>query len=296
MAILLDRNTRLLVQGITGREGRFHTNLCREFGTTVVGGVTPGKGGSEVDGLPVFNTVEACVRATGANVSLVSVPAAGLLDAMMEAADAGIKIIVCIADGVPTNDMVTLKPFLAARGARLIGPNCPGVASPGERAKAGIMPNYIFRPGGVGVVSRSGTLTYEAVALLSQNGLGQSTAVGIGGDPVNGTSFIDVLRMFQDDPETTAIVMVGEIGGTAEEEAAQFIKEHVTKPVVAFIAGRSAPPGRRMGHAGAIISGGTGTAASKVAALEAAGATVVATHVEIGATMARLLKERGLSA
>ncbi len=296
MAILLDRSSRLIVQGITGREGRFHAALCKEFGTNVVGGVTPGRGGSDVDGMPVFNTVEQVVRETGANTSLISVPAAGVADAIMEAADAGIKLIVCFTDGVPTLDMVKVKPYLTARGARMIGPNCPGITSPGERAKAGIMPNYIFKPGGVGIVSRSGTLTYEAVAYLTQNGLGQSTAIGIGGDPVNGTGFVEVLGMFQNDPETKAIVMVGEIGGNAEETAAKFIKEYVTKPVVAFIAGRSAPPGRRMGHAGAIISGGTGTAADKIAALEAAGATVVTTHVDIGSTMARILKEKGIEA
>lgn len=296
MAILLDRSCRLVVQGITGREGSFHARVSREFGTEVVAGVTPGRGGAEVDGVPVFNTVEQAVRETGANTSLVSVPAAGVADAIVEAADAGIALIVCIADGVPTLDMVKVKPYLAKRGARLIGPNCPGVTSPGEQARVGIMPTYMFRPGGVGVVSRSGTLTYEAVALLTQNGLGQSTAVGIGGDPVNGTNFIEVLTMFEADPETKAIVLVGEIGGTAEEDAAAFIKEHVTKPVVAFIAGRSAPPGRRMGHAGAIISGGTGTAESKVAALERAGAVVVETHVKLGETMARVLRERGITA
>jgi succinyl-CoA synthetase alpha subunit len=270
--------------------------VSREFGTNVVGGVTPGRGGSDVDGVPVFNTVEQAVRETGANTSLVSVPAAGVADAIMEAADAGIALVVCIADGVPTLDMVKVKPFIAKRGARLIGPNCPGITSPGEKARVGIMPTYMFKPGGVGVVSRSGTLTYEAVALLTEQGLGQSTAIGIGGDPVNGTSFIEVLSEFQDDPQTTAIVMVGEIGGTAEEDAAAFIKENVTKPVVAFIAGRSAPPGRRMGHAGAIISGGTGTAESKVEALEAAGAVVVDAHVKLGAAMAQLLKERGIAA
>ncbi|GIW12547.1 MAG: succinate--CoA ligase [ADP-forming] subunit alpha [Dehalococcoidia bacterium] len=296
MAILLDRSCRLLVQGITGREGSFHARLSREFGTAVVAGVTPGRGGSAVDGVPVFNTVEAAVRETGANTSLVSVPAAGVADAILEAASAGIRLIVCIADGVPVLDMVKVKPSLAQHGARLIGPNCPGITSPGERARVGIMPTYMFRPGGVGIVSRSGTLTYEAVALLSASGLGQSTAVGIGGDPVPGTGFIDVLQLFQEDPETQAIVLVGEIGGTAEEEAAAYIKQHVTKPVVAFIAGRSAPPGRRMGHAGAIISGGSGSAEKKIRALEEAGCTVVETHVAIGETMARVWRDRGLGA
>lgn len=296
MAILLDRNSRLIVQGITGREGSFHALASRDFGTNVVGGVTPGRGGQNVEGMPVFNTVQQAVRETGANASLVSVPASGVADAIMEAAEAGIKLVVCIADGVPTLDMVKIKPYLQRMGSRLIGPNCPGLTSPGEKARAGIMPSDIFRPGGVGVVSRSGTLTYETVSLLTTNGLGQSTAIGIGGDPVNGTGFIDVLTMFQADPETKAIVFVGEIGGTAEEDAARFIKENVTKPVVAFIAGTSAPPGRRMGHAGAIISGGTGTAEAKIAALTDAGATVVKTHIEIGSTMARILKEKGIQA
>ncbi len=273
MSILVNRQTRLLVQGITGREGSFHTAQMVEYGTNVVGGVTPGAKGKMVAGVPVFNTVAEAVAETSANASILYVPARFAPDAIYEAVDAGIPLVVCITEGIPILDMVPVYAYVKAKGARLIGPNCPGVITPGE-AKAGIMPGYIHTPGPVGIVSRSGTLTYEVVDALSRAGLGQSTAVGIGGDPIIGTSFVDVLRLFQDDPQTEAIVMIGEIGGTDEEDAAAFIREHVTKPVIGFIAGRTAPPGKRMGHAGAIISGGTGTATEKIAALTAAGVKV----------------------
>jgi succinyl-CoA synthetase alpha subunit len=288
MSILVDRNTRVVVQGITGREGAFHAARCREYGTTVVGGVTPGKGGTTHDGFPVWNTVEEAVRAEGANCALIFVPPPAAADAIMEAAAAGLPLIVCITEGIPVADMVRAKHYLTGHRARLIGPNCPGLITPGQ-AKVGIMPGHIHRPGPVGVVSRSGTLTYEVVHQLTQRGLGQSTCVGIGGDPVNGTSFVDVLRLFNDDADTRAIMLIGEIGGTAEEEAAAYIEAHVDKPVVAFICGQTAPPGRRMGHAGAIIAGGTGTAAEKMRALEAAGATLVRSPADMGATVVKVL-------
>ncbi len=273
MSILVDKNTRLLVQGITGREGSFHTTQMVEYGTPVVAGVTPGKRGERVAGVPVFDTVADAVAETGANTSIIYVPAAFAPDAVYETVDAGIALVICITEGVPVNDMVPVYHYVRARGSRLIGPNCPGLITPGE-AKVGIMPGFIHKEGNVGLVSRSGTLTYEVVDALTKAGLGQSTAVGIGGDPVIGTSFVDVLRLFQDDPGTEAIVMIGEIGGSDEEDAARFVTEHVTKPMAGFIAGRTAPPGRRMGHAGAIISGGSGSAADKIAALEAANVRV----------------------
>ncbi len=280
MSILVDENTRLLVQGITGREGTFHTEQMLEYGTNVVAGVTPGKAGQEVHGVPVFNTVQEAVEATGANASVIYVPAKFSVDAIYEAVDNGIKLIVCITEGVPVNDMVAVYHHVKAKGAVLIGPNCPGVTTPGK-GKIGIMPGFIHAPGTVGVVSRSGTLTYEVVDALTKAGLGQSSVVGIGGDPIIGTAFIDVLEMFQNDPGTEAIVMIGEIGGDDEEVAAEFIKSHVTKPMAGFIAGRTAPPGKRMGHAGAIISGGSGTAAGKIEALEAAGVSVAERMSEI---------------
>jgi succinyl-CoA synthetase alpha subunit len=291
MSILVDRGTRVVVQGITGREGTFHALRCREYGTRIVGGVTPGKGGTVHEGFPVWNTVDEGVRAAGADCALIFVPPVAAADAVMEAADAGLPLVVCITEGIPVADMVRVKAFLAGRRTRLVGPNCPGVITPGQ-AKIGIMPGPIHREGPVGVVSRSGTLTYEVVHQLSQRGLGQSTCVGIGGDPVNGTSFVDVLRLFQEDPGTEAIMLIGEIGGTAEEEAAAFVREQVTKPVVGFICGQTAPPGRRMGHAGAIISGGRGTAAEKMRAMEAAGITTVRSPAEMGAAVARVLGRR----
>jgi succinyl-CoA synthetase alpha subunit len=273
MSILVDRSTRLLVQGITGREGEFHNRQMLEYGTQVVAGVTPGKGGMEVAGVPVFNTVKEAVETTGANTSIVYVPARFAPDAIYEAADAGISLIVCITEGIPTLDMIKVKAYLDQRGVRLIGPNCPGVITPGQ-TKVGIMPGHIHKLGSVGVVSRSGTLTYEVVYNLTTCGLGQSTCVGIGGDPILGCDFIDMLTLFEGDPATKSVVLIGEIGGTDEERAADFIASEMTKPVVAFVAGRTAPPGKRMGHAGAIIEGGTGTAAEKIAALEAAGVKV----------------------
>jgi succinyl-CoA synthetase alpha subunit len=288
MAILIDENTRLLVQGITGREGGFHARAAMEYGTKVVAGVTPGKGGSEADGVPVFNTVGEAVAKTGANVSIIFVPPPSAADAICEAADAGLPLVVAITEGIPTLDMVRVKQFLAGRKTRLIGPNCPGLISPGK-AKVGIMPARIHKPGHIGVVSRSGTLTYEAVGQLTALGIGQSTCVGIGGDPIIGTSFVDVLRLMNEDEETEGITLIGEIGGTAEEEAAAFIKAHVKKPVVGFIAGRTAPPGRRMGHAGAIISGGKGTAEDKIVALEAAGIHVAPSPALLGETLAKAL-------
>jgi succinyl-CoA synthetase alpha subunit len=291
MAILVDENTRLLVQGITGREGTFHTRQAVAYGTKVVAGVTPGKGGRAVDGIPVFNTVHEAVERTGANASVIFVPPAFAADSILEAADAGLPLVVAITEGIPTLDMVRVMRFLAGTKTRLIGPNCPGIISPGK-CKIGIMPGSIHLPGNVGVISRSGTLTYEAVGQLTALGIGQSTCIGIGGDPIIGTNFADALRLMNDDSETHGIVMIGEIGGTAEEEAAAYIKANVKKPVVGFIAGRTAPPGRRMGHAGAIISGGKGTAADKIAALQAAGITVAESPALIGETLARALREK----
>ena len=291
MAVLVNKDTKVIVQGITGREGSFHATQCKAYGTQVVGGVTPGKGGQEVEGIPVFNAVSEAVENTGADCSLIFVPPPFAADAIVEAADAGVKTIICITEGIPVNDMIPVKNYLKTYypDTVLIGPNCPGVITPDE-AKIGIMPGHIFKKGKVGLVSRSGTLTYEAAYQLTQRGIGQSTAVGIGGDPVPGTVFTDVLKWFQDDPETEAIVLIGEIGGTAEEEAAEFIKEYVNKPVVAYIAGVTAPPGKRMGHAGAIISGGKGTADEKYKALENAGAITVKNPSIIGETVEKALK------
>ena len=285
MAILIGTETRLVVQGLTGREGTFHARQAVEYGTTVVGGVTPGKGGTTHDGMPVFDTVESAVRDTGANVSVIFVPPAVAADAVMEAADAGVALIVCITEGIPTLDMMRALRFLDGRDSRLIGPNCPGLISVGQ-AKVGIIPGHICHEGRVGIVSKSGTLTYEAIHQLTLLELGQTTCIGIGGDPLIGTSFIDTLRLFEEDEATEAIVLIGEIGGTAEEDAAAFIRDHVRKPVVGFIAGQTAPPGRRMGHAGAIISGGKGTAAEKMAALSAAGVIVVRSPSDIGTAVA----------
>ena len=292
MSILVDENTRLSVQGITGREGTFHTQQAVAYGTKVVAGVTPGKGGSAVDGIPVFNTVQAAKDATGANASVIFVPPPFAADAILEAADAGLPLVVCITEGIPTLDMARVMNYLARTTTRLIGPNCPGIISPGK-CKIGIMPGHIHLRGNVGVVSRSGTLTYEAVGQLTALGIGQSTCIGIGGDPIIGTTFVDTLRLFNEDAETHGIVMIGEIGGTAEEEAAAFIKAQVKKPVVGFIAGRTAPPGRRMGHAGAIISGGKGTAADKIAALQSAGIAVAESPALIGETLKASLKGKG---
>jgi succinyl-CoA synthetase alpha subunit len=288
LAILVDKNTRLAVQGITGKEGSFHALQCREYGTNIVAGITPGKGGTVHEGTPVFNTVEEAVEKEGANASVIFVPPPFAADAILEAVGAGVELIICITEGIPTIDMVRVMSALTRSNSRLIGPNCPGIISPGK-CKIGIMPGGIFREGAVGVVSRSGTLTYEAVHQLSERNIGQSTCIGIGGDPVIGTSFIDALKLFNEDPETAAIVMVGEIGGTAEEEASQFIKENVKKPVVGFIAGRTAPPGRRMGHAGAIISGGKGTAEEKIETMRKFGIHVVLSPAEIGEAMAKLI-------
>lgn len=288
MSVLVDENTRLLVQGITGREGTFHTRQAIAYGTKVVAGVTPGKGGTAIDGIPVFNTVREAVNQTGANVSMIFVPSPFAADAIMEAAEAELPLVVAITEGIPTLDMVRVKRFLVGSKTRLIGPNCPGIISP-EKCKVGIMPGRIHRQGHVAVISRSGTLTYEAVAQLSALGLGQSTCIGIGGDPIIGTNFVDALGLINNDPETHGIVLIGEIGGSAEEEAAAFIQAQVKKPVVGFIAGRTAPPGRRMGHAGAIISGGKGTAADKMSALQAAGVWVAESPALIGEAMARAL-------
>ena len=290
MSILVDRNTRVLCQGITGTYGSFHTRGCLEYGTQMVGGVTPGKGGTTGEGkLPIFNTVAEAVRKTGADATMIFVPPRFAADAVLEAADAGVRLIVAITEGIPALDMARVLQFLRDRPCRLVGPNCPGVITPGE-CKIGIMPGYIHRPGPVGVISRSGTLTYEAVWQLTNLGLGQSTCVGIGGDPLIGTTQTDLLKLFQDDPRTEAVLLIGEIGGTAEERAAEYVKEHVTKPVAAFIAGQTAPPGKRMGHAGAIISGGSGTAAEKIAALRAAGIAVADTPADMGTTVQRALR------
>ena len=288
MAVLIDKSTRLLVQGLTGREGTFHAKSAAAYGTTVVGGVTPGKGGTTHEGWPIFNTVAESAAAAGANASVIFVQPAAAADAIMEAVDAGLGLVVCITEGIPTLDMLRVATYMKGTGTRLVGPNCPGVISPG-RAKAGIIPGHICREGRVGIVSRSGTLTYEAINQLTLLGLGQTTCIGIGGDPIIGTSFIDALRLFAADVETEAVVLIGEIGGTAEEEAATFIAREFPKPVVSFIAGQTAPPGRRMGHAGAIIAGGKGTAAEKMAALTSAGVTVVKSPAEIGAAVASRL-------
>ena len=288
MSVLIGKNTKLLIQGITGSQGMLHTRGCRDYGTNVVAGVTPGKGGQDFEGVPIFNTVQEAVKTTAANASMILVPPAFAADAIMEAADAEIPLIVAITEGVPVVDMVTAVSFVRQKGSRLIGPNCPGIITPGQ-SKIGIMPGPIHRTGFVGIVSRSGTLTYEAVGQITRVGLGQSTCIGIGGDPVNGTNFIDCLKLFQEDPQTEAIVMIGEIGGDAEEQAAEFVKENVTKPIVSFIAGQTAPPGRRMGHAGAIISGGHGTAEEKMSALQNAGIHVVKTPAEIGEKMLEAL-------
>jgi len=284
MSILVDQSTRLVVQGITGKEGTFHAEQCIEHGTKVVAGVTHGQGGTPHLGVPVRNTVAEAVEKDGANVSVIFVPARFAADAVMEAADAGVDLVVCITEGIPTMDMIQVKQFLRGRRTRMIGPNCPGVISPG-RCKVGIMPGFVHKEGSIGVISRSGTLTYEAVHQLTQTGLGQSTCIGIGGDPIVGSSFVDLLELFEQDEETKGVVMIGEIGGTAEEEAAAWVKEHMTKPVVAFVAGRTAPPGRRMGHAGAIVAGGKGTAAEKIKALGDAGIAVAESPALIGETM-----------
>jgi succinyl-CoA synthetase alpha subunit len=288
MSILVNKDTRVITQGITGSAGLFHTQQCRDYGTKMVGGVTPGKGGTSVDGFPVFDTVYQAKKQTGADASLIFVPAAFAADAILEALDAGIGVIVCITEGIPVMDMIKVKTALSNSKSRLIGPNCPGIITPGQ-CKIGIMPGYIHKPGNVGLISRSGTLTYEAVYQLTQLGIGQSTCIGIGGDPINGTNFVDCIKMFNKDPETESIIMIGEIGGTAEEEAAKYIKKNVKKPVVGFIAGATAPKGKRMGHAGAIISGGKGTAAEKIAAMEAAGIIVSKSPADIGITLKKLL-------
>ncbi len=291
MSVLVDKNTRLLVQGITGKEGTFHTVQMVEYGTNIVGGVTPGKGGTTHENIPVFNTVAEAVKETGANASVIYVPPAFAADAIMEAASAGIPLVVCITEGIPITDMVAVKEYLRDKNTVLIGPNCPGIISPGK-CKIGIMPGHIHKEGRIGVVSRSGTLTYEAVGQLTALGLGQSTAIGIGGDPIIGTNHTDALKLFQEDDETDAIIMIGEIGGSAEEDAAEYAKNNVTKPIVAFIAGQTAPPGRRMGHAGAIISGGKGTAAEKMKALTEAGIRVVESPADIGKAIQELLGQK----
>ena len=288
MSIWVNNETRLLVQGITGNEGTFHALGCREYGTNVVAGVTPGKGGQDVEGIPVFDSVAEAREATECNTSMIFVPPPFAADAIMEAVDAGVELVICITEGIPVNDMLKVKAMMCGHNSRLVGPNCPGVITPGQ-AKIGIMPGHIHTPGSVGVVSRSGTLTYEAVWQLSNVGLGQSTCVGIGGDPVNGTNFIDVLEAFSNDPDTEGVIMIGEIGGTAEEEAAAWIRDNYDKPVVGFIAGRTAPPGRRMGHAGAIVAGGQGGAEEKMTAMRECGLSVVESPGEMGATMAKAL-------
>ena len=292
MSILVDKNTRVLTQGITGSTGQFHTHACKEYGTQMVAGVTPGKGGTDFEGIPIFDTVEQAVRATDANASVIYVPPPFAADAILEAVDTGVALVVCITEGIPIADMVRVKRVMADKPTRLIGPNCPGVITPDE-CKIGIMPGYIHKKGSIGVVSRSGTLTYEAVHQLTGLGLGQSTCVGIGGDPVKGMDFVDVLRLFQDDPETTGMIMIGEIGGNAEEQAAEFVKQFVKKPVAGFIGGQTAPKGKRMGHAGAIISGGQGTAADKIKAFEAAGIRVAKSPAELGSTMKAALASKG---
>tara|TARA_B100000676_G_C17945355_1_gene768882 strand:- start:84 stop:962 length:879 start_codon:yes stop_codon:yes gene_type:complete len=292
MSILINKDTKVICQGITGKSGGFHTLGCREYGTQMVGGVTPGKGGESFEGLPVFDTVEEAVDATGANATMIFVPAAFTADAILEAVDSGIEVIAAITEGVPVLDMVRVYETVRASGATLIGPNCPGLITPGE-CKIGIMPGYIHNPGKVGIMSRSGTLTYEAVWQTSNRGFGQSTCVGLGGDPIVGTSFIDLLKLYEADEQTEAIMMIGEIGGTAEEEAAEFVKEHISKPVAAFIAGKTAPPGKRMGHAGAIISGGKGTASEKVKALEAAGIEVAQSPADMGEAVERAIANKG---
>ena len=291
MSILINKNTKVICQGITGSAGTFHTRGCRDYGTQMVAGVTPGKGGQDLDGIPVFNTVGDAVSATGANATMIFVPAAFTADAILEAVDAGIEVIAAITEGVPVLDMVRVYEIVHERGVVLIGPNCPGLITPGE-CKIGIMPGYIHTKGSVGVMSRSGTLTYEAVWQTSNEGLGQSTCVGLGGDPIVGTSFIDLLKLYEADDQTESIMMIGEIGGTAEEEAAAYVAEHVTKPVAAFIAGRTAPPGKRMGHAGAIISGGKGTAAEKIKALESAGIEVAESPADMGAAVVRAIAKK----
>ncbi len=288
MSILVNKDSKIVVQGITGNEGMFHARQCIAYGTRVVAGVTPGKGGQKVDEVPVFNTVDAAVRGTGANVSLIFVPPPFAADAIMEAVDAGVDLVACITEGIPTLDMLKVKAFMKGKKSLLIGPNCPGVITPDE-AKVGIMPGFIHKKGSVGVISRSGTLTYEAVKQLTERDLGQSTCIGIGGDPIIGSQFINFLALFEKDPGTEAVVMIGEIGGTGEEEAAEFVKNNMSKPVIGFVAGQTAPPGRRMGHAGAIISGGKGTAAEKMAAMTAAGIHVVKSPADIGATVVEVL-------
>ena len=290
MSILVNKDTKVVTQGITGATGQLHTRACREYGTQMVAGVTPGRGGTDFEGIPIFDTVEQAVNATGANASVIYVPPAFAADAIMEAVDAGVPLVICITEGIPVLDMVRVKRYLDGKTTRLIGPNCPGVITPGE-CKIGIMPGYIHKPGTIGVVSRSGTLTYEAVHQLTLLGIGQSTCVGIGGDPINGTGFVDILRMFQADPKTEGVVLIGEIGGSAEEEAAAFIRAHMTKPVAAFIAGQTAPKGKRMGHAGAIIAGGRGTAAEKIQAFKDAGVHIIPSPAEMGVTMAKALKK-----
>ncbi|MFZ0660039.1 MAG: succinate--CoA ligase subunit alpha [Candidatus Binataceae bacterium] len=289
MSILVNKNTRVLTQGITGATGQFHTRACKEYGTQMVGGVVPGKGGTTFEGIPIFDTVEQAVRATGANAVVSYVPPAFSADAILEAIAAELPLVICITEGIPVLDMVKVKHYLKSSKSRLIGPNCPGIITPGE-CKIGIMPGYIHKPGRVGVVSRSGTLTYEAVHQLTQLGIGQSSCIGIGGDPIVGTNHTEAMRLFNEDPATDAVIMIGEIGGTAEEEAADYVKHHFKKPVVAFIAGQTAPKGRRMGHAGAIISGGRGTAADKIAALKAAGITVAMSPADLGSTMKAVLE------
>jgi succinyl-CoA synthetase alpha subunit len=289
MSILINKNTRVITQGITGATGLFHAQGARDYGTQMVGGVTPGKGGTSIDGFPVFDTVIEAVNQTGATASVIYVPPPFAADSIMEAVDAGIELVCCITEGIPVLDMVKVKQYMKGKKTRLVGPNCPGVITPGE-CKIGIMPGYIHKPGKVGVVSRSGTLTYEAVWQLTCLGLGQSTCVGIGGDPINGTNHLDVLRLFEADPDTEAVIMIGEIGGSSEEEGAWFVKEHMTKPVAAYIAGVTAPPGKRMGHAGAIISGGKGTAAEKVAVLEECGISVAASPAEMAQALLRIYK------